>query len=108
MSRRRGFIKKDKFYRKGTFRVHPLTLLERYFEGKTDVKHVKDGRYHFYYWKDKQYATDGDVITVKYQEKYERPSFETYLECLSDAKQYLAKKYDDSQLSIEDFLKVMP
>jgi len=100
-SRRIGFVKKDRFYGKGIRKIHPSALLERYFKTKTGVKHERRGGYTFYFWEDKQYATDGQIITIKYQERYERPSFDTYLNCLNDAKEYLADKYSDGQMKLE-------
>ncbi len=55
-----------------------------------------------WFWDGKQFATDGKIIVMRYQSKYERPSFGTYLECLRDAKGYLSQKYDDKQLSLFD------
>ena len=41
--------------------------------------------------------TDGETISIMYEPNYERPSFDTYLECLRDAKEYLSEKYNDGQ-----------
>lgn len=101
MSRKIGFLKKDKFYGKGLHRIHPELVLERFFKDKEHVRYEKRGKYHFWHWDGKQFATDGEIITVKFDSKYERPSFGTYLECLNDAKEYLSQKYD-GQLSLFD------
>lgn len=100
-SRKLGFVKKDRFYGKGIHRIYPSEILARYFKDKTDVKCERHGNYTFYFWKGKQYATDGNIITVKYRDKYERPSFDTYLDCLNDAKGYLSEKYSDGQMKLE-------
>lgn len=96
-----GVCKKDRFYGKGIHKIYPSALLARYFKGKEDVKCERSGNYTFYFWKGKQYATDGNIITVKYQDKYERPSFDTYLDCLNDAKEYLSEKYSDGQMKLD-------
>ena len=102
MSKKIGFLKKDKFYGKGTHRIHPGSLLKRFFKNKQHVRHEVDGKYSFYLWDGKRFVTDGETIAIMYIEQYERPSFDTYLECLHDAKEYLSKKYNDGQLSLFD------
>ena len=94
-------VKKDRFYGSGIHKIHPSFLLNRYFKNKTGVKYERFKQYEFYYWNGKQYATDGNIITVMYQYVYERPYFTSYLECLKDAKEYLLDKYADVQLELE-------
>lgn len=100
-SRKLGFVKKDRFYGKSPHKIYPSALLKRYFKEKTDVKLEYRGKYTFYFWNGKQYATDGEIITVKYQEIFERPLFDSYLDCMRDAKEYLQDKYSYEQLSLE-------
>lgn len=100
-SKRLGFVKKDRFYGSGIHKIHPSSLLNRYFKKKTGVKYERKGHYEFYYWNGKQYATDGNIITVTHQVACERPYFSSYFECLKDAKEYLADKYADGQLKRE-------
>lgn len=97
MSRKKGFLKKNRFYGSVLYRIHPQALLERFFRNKKFVKHEKKGRYSFWFWEGKQFATDGEIITVRYEDRYERPSFDSYWECLKDAKEYLSQKYDREQ-----------
>lgn len=102
-SKKLGYKKKSRFYRSdnGLHCVHPITLLERYFKRKSNVRYEKKGYYHFWYWQGKVFITNGIEIVIQYQEKYERPSFGTYLECLKDAKEYLQEKYSDGQLVLQ-------
>ena len=102
MSRKTGFLKKERFYGEGLHRIHPETLLERFFREKEHVRHERAGRFSFWFWDGKQFVTDGETIAIMYEKKYERPSFDTYMECLRDAKEYLFEKYDDRQLSLFD------
>ncbi len=102
MSQKVGVLKKDRFYGEGPKSIHPATVLERFFRGKENVQHERRGRLSLWFWDGKQFATDGKIIVMRYQSKYERPSFGTYLECLRDAKGYLSQKYDDKQLSLFD------
>lgn len=103
MSQKIGFLRKDRFYGKGLNKISPVSLLKRFFKNKDNVRYeVKSGGYHFWHWKGKQFATNGEIITVKYESRYERLPFDTYLECLRDAKEYLAEKYKDGQLSLFD------
>ena len=99
-SKRLGFVVKDRFYGTGIDRIYPTELLKRYFKTKDDVKCERRGSYTFYYWKDKMYATDGEIITVQYQERCERFPFDSYLECLRDAKKYLSEKYAEKQIRL--------
>lgn len=103
MSKKIGFMEKTRFYRSedGLHNVHPISLLNRFFKGKSNVRDEKSGHYHFYHWDGKLFSTDGNRITIQYESKYERPSFDTYLECLKDAKEYLQEKYSDEQLVLQ-------
>lgn len=98
MSRKKGFLKKDQFYGSWPHRIYPEALLRRFFRNKKSVKYEKKGRYSFWFWEGKQFATDGEIITVRYADRYERPSFDSYRECLKDAKEYLSQKYDREQV----------
>jgi len=101
MSKKIGFLKKDRFYKKGIKRVYPSSLLKRFFKNKKNVKYKKHQNYEFYYWQGKQFATDGKDITVQYECNYERYTCASYMDCLKDAKQYLEEKYfGDGQMSL--------
>ena len=100
MSQKIGFLKKERFYGEGPHRIHPETLLERFFSGKENIRHER--MRGPVYWNGKEFATDGESIAIAYESKYERPSFDTYLECLRDAKEYLSEQYDSRQLSLFD------
>lgn len=102
-SQKLGYKRKSRFYASDDelHRVHPISLLERYFMSKSNVRYEKDGYYHFWYWQGKVFITNGTEIVIRYQENYERPSFDTYLECLKDAKEYLQEKYSDGQLVLQ-------
>lgn len=103
MSKKIGFKEKTKFFKSenGLYSVHPISLLDRFFKRKSNVRYEKSGHYHFYYWDGKLFSTDGNRIAIQYESKYERPSFDTYLECLKDAKEYLQEKYADGQLVLK-------
>lgn len=102
MSQKIGFLKKERFYGEGPHRIHPETLLERFFSGKENIRHERMRGLSVWYWNGKEFATDGESIAIAYESKYERPSFDTYLECLRDAKEYLSEQYDSRQLSLFD------
>lgn len=99
-SRKHGFVAKTRFYKKGNFKVYPSALLHRYFKDKKNVKYERSGHYQFWYWSGMIYATNGEKIIIKYQAKFERPSFDNYLDCLRDAKEYLQEKYADGQMNL--------
>lgn len=82
-SQKVGFSKKK-------VKVNPYRLLNKFFKNK---KFRLESRYHyrFYYYKGKVIATDGEIITIKWDSNYERPYFNSYIECLQDAKEYIQK-----------------
>jgi len=101
-SQKKGCRRKTHFYKKGSFKVYPTELLKRFFKNKKNVKERHSDNYHFYYWNGMIFATDGKEISVHYVDIWERPSFNSYLECLHDAKEYLSQKYSDRQISLFD------
>lgn len=94
-SRKLGCVEKTRFKK-----VSPYAVLHRFFKNKKNVRYERKGYYDFWYWDGKIFGTDGEKIVVKYQDVFERPSFNSYLECLKDAKEYLQEKYADGQMSL--------
>ncbi len=99
--------KKIGFIEKTPKKVCTYSLLKRFFKNKTygvynkpAYKVIQKGDYTFYYWHGKQIATDGRVITIQYESKYERPYFNSYAECLANAKEYISKTYMNEQLNL--------